>query len=60
MIAREAVNNKFGRTAMYRIVVDSDPEVQETLDLLKKHPALKDMFRYAEDQKSIKKASIGK
>jgi carboxyl-terminal processing protease len=57
MIAREAVNNKFGRTAMYRVVVDADPEVQETIDLIKKHPTLKDMFHYAEEEKSIKKAS---
>jgi hypothetical protein len=38
MIAREAVNAKFGRHAMYRVVVDSDPEVQETLRLMEKHP----------------------
>ncbi len=60
MIAREIVNNKFGRTAMYRVVVDSDPEVQETIDIIKKHPTLKDMFHYAEEEKSIKKASVDK
>lgn len=58
MIAREAVNNKFGRTAMYRVVVDADPEVQETVDLIKKHPTLKDMFQYAKEEKSLKKASL--
>jgi carboxyl-terminal processing protease len=60
MIAREAVNNKYGRSAMYRVVVDADPEVQSTIEMLKKHPTLQDMFHYAEDQKSIKKASAEK
>jgi len=58
MIAREAVNAKFGRTAMYRVVLDHDPEIQETLKLIDKNPTLKDMFRYAEQEKSVKKAAV--
>jgi carboxyl-terminal processing protease len=58
MIAREAVNAKFGRNAMYRVVVDSDPEVQDVLKMLEKHPTLKSLFAYAEEQKGapVKKA----
>ena len=58
MIAREAVNNKFGRKAMYKVVVESDPEVLETLKMIEQHPTLKDMFTYAAEQKNaVKKAS---
>jgi carboxyl-terminal processing protease len=60
MIAREAVNNKFGRTAMYRVVLDHDPEVQETLKMLDKNRTLKDMFRYAEQEQSVKKAAVSR
>jgi carboxyl-terminal processing protease len=60
MIAREAVNNKFGRKAMYRVVLDSDPEMQETLKIIEKHPTLKDMYSYSEDEKSVKKAAATK
>jgi carboxyl-terminal processing protease len=57
MVAREAVNAKFGRNAMYRVVVDADPEVQEVVKLLDKHPTLKSLFSYAEEQKgAVKKA----
>ena len=57
MIAREAVNAKFGRHAMYKVVVDSDPEVQEVIQLMDKHPTLKSLFAYAEEQNknSVKK-----
>ncbi|HEX6791283.1 MAG TPA: S41 family peptidase [Candidatus Krumholzibacteria bacterium] len=57
MIAREAVNAKFGRHAMYKVVVDSDPEVQEVIRLMDKHPTLKSLFSYAEEQNknSVKK-----
>jgi carboxyl-terminal processing protease len=56
MIAREAVNNKFGRHAMYKVLLDADPEVQETIQLIDKHPTLKDLFAYSDEQKAIKKA----
>lgn len=57
MIARETMNAKFGRNAMYRVVVASDPEVQDVLKMMEKHPTLKSMFTYGEDQKgAIKKA----
>jgi hypothetical protein len=52
MVAREAVNAKFGRNAMYRVVVDADPEVKEVLELLDKHPTLKQLFAYGEEHKS--------
>lgn len=56
MIAREAVNAKFGRNAMYRVVVDADPEVQEVLKLLDKNPTLKQLFVYSgEHQKDAAK-----
>lgn len=58
MIAREAVNTKFGRKAMYRVVLDHDPDIQETLKIIDKNPTLKDMYRYAEQEKSVKKASV--
>jgi len=58
MIAREAVNARYGRSAMYRVVLDHDPEIQETLKMIDKNPTLKDMFRYAEQEKSVKKAAV--
>ncbi|MCI0452821.1 MAG: S41 family peptidase [Candidatus Latescibacteria bacterium] len=60
MIAREAVNNKFGRKAMYKVVLGADPELQETLKMMEKHPTLKEMFTFAEDQKGVKKAAVTK
>jgi len=57
MIAREAVNNRFGRKAMYRVLLDSDPEFQEVLSLLKEAPTLEKMFAYGEAQAAIKKVS---
>ena len=60
MIAREAVNNKYGRKAMYKVVLDADPELQETLKMMETHPTLKDMFQYAADEKSVKKAAVTK
>lgn len=58
MIAREAISHKFGRKAMYRLLLEADPEFQEVLAIMKKAPTLEEMFAYAETQKSIKKASI--
>jgi carboxyl-terminal processing protease len=58
MVAREAVNTKFGRKAMYRVVLDHDPEIQDALKMIDKNPTLKDLFRYAEQEKSLKKAAV--
>jgi carboxyl-terminal processing protease len=58
MIAREAVNTKFGRRAMYRVVLEADPEVQETLRLIEKYPTLKDLYAHAEDVKGVRKAAV--
>jgi carboxyl-terminal processing protease len=57
MVAREVVNAKFGRNAMYKIVVGQDPEVQDVLQLLDKHPTLKSLFAYSDEEKgtSVKK-----
>jgi carboxyl-terminal processing protease len=56
MIAREAVNTKFGRKAMYKVVLEADRDVQETLKLMEKYPTLKDLYGHAEDLKGVKKA----
>jgi carboxyl-terminal processing protease len=61
MIAREVVNAKFGRNAMYKVVVDQDPDVNEVLQILEKHPTLKSLFAYGDEEKgSIKKAAPAK
>jgi carboxyl-terminal processing protease len=61
MVAREVVNAKFGRHAMYKVVVDADPDVREVLQLLDKHPTLKSLFAFAGEQKdAVKKADGGK
>ncbi len=62
MIAREAVNNKYGRKSMYKVVLDADPELQDVLHMMEKHPTLKDMFQYADDQNksSVKKPAAPK
>jgi len=57
MVAREALNHRYGRKAMYRILLEADPEFQEVLKIIKTSPTLEEMFAYAESQKSIKKAS---
>ena len=58
MVAREVVNAKFGRNAMYKVVVDQDPEVKEVLQMLDKHPTLKSLFAYGVEEKdSVKKAA---
>jgi carboxyl-terminal processing protease len=57
MIAREAVSHKYGRRAMYRVVLNKDPEFQQVLTIMKKAPTLSDMFAYAEEHRSLKKAS---
>jgi carboxyl-terminal processing protease len=57
MIAREAVSYKYGRRPMYRVLLEADPEFQEVLRIIHKNSTLEEMFSYAEEQKSIKKAS---
>jgi carboxyl-terminal processing protease len=58
MVAREVVNAKFGRNAMYKVVVGQDPEVLDVIQLLDKHPTLKSLFAYADEQNksTVKKA----
>jgi len=58
MIAREAVSYKYGRRPMYRVLLDADPEFQEVLRIFSTMTTLDEMFAYAEEQKSIKKASV--
>jgi carboxyl-terminal processing protease len=58
MIAREVLNHKYGREAMYRILLEADPEFQEVLTIMKEAPTLEEMFAHAEAQKGIKKASV--
>jgi len=43
---------------MYRVLLDADPEFQEVLSIMNKMSSLEEMFTYAEEQKSIKKASV--
>jgi hypothetical protein len=58
MVAREVVNAKFGRNAMYKVVVDQDPDVNQVLQILEKHPTLKSLFAYGDEEKgSVKKAA---
>jgi hypothetical protein len=58
MVAREVVNAKFGRNAMYKVVVNQDPDVNEVLQILEKHPTLKSLFAYGVEEKgSVKKAA---
>lgn len=57
MLAREAANNQASRSAAYRVVTEDDPEFQHVLEILGSANSLTDLFAYAEQQKSIKKAS---
>jgi len=56
MLLREAMNHEFGRQAAYRVVTETDPEFQAVIDILKIAPTLKELYQYAEEQKSIKEA----
>jgi carboxyl-terminal processing protease len=57
-IAREIVSKEFGRQAMYRRVLEQDPDFQRVLSIMRDAPTLKEMFAYGEQQKDLKKASI--
>lgn len=58
MIGREAANNQLGRDAMYRVVLNADPEFNKVLSIFRDAPTLEKMFAYGEQQRAIKKASI--
>ena len=58
MITRDAIASKYGRSAIYRVLLETDPEFQEALRIMKESRTLADMFKYAEEQNSIKKASV--
>jgi carboxyl-terminal processing protease len=57
-ILREVMSKNFGRKAMYRALLDRDPELLKVLEICRKAPTLDEMFVYAERQKDLKKASI--
>ena len=57
MIQREAMNNRFGREAMYRVVLAGDPEFSEVRKLLENARSLEDLFAMAEEQRAVQKAS---
>lgn len=57
-IGREIASKQFGRKAMYRRVLENDPDFQEVLRIMRTTPGLKDMFAYGEQQKDLKKASL--
>lgn len=57
MLRREFATNQFGRQAAYRVVTEADPEFNEVLNILSQVHDLASLFQYAEQQKSIKKAS---
>ncbi len=56
-ILREVVAKNFGRKAMYRVLLERDPELQKVLDMYAKAPTLDKLFAYAERQRETKKAS---
>jgi len=55
-IARDVVSSKYGRHAMYRVVLEQDHEFQRVLSILNEEPTLADLFKYVEAQKSLKEA----
>ncbi len=57
-ILREVVAKNFGRKAMYRVLLEEDPELQKVLEIHAKAPTLQQMFAYAEHQRDLKKASL--
>lgn len=57
-ILREVVSKNLGRKAMYRALLERDPELQQVLEICRKAPTLDQMFVYAERQKELKKASL--
>ena len=57
-ILREVVAKNYGRKAMYRVLLERDPELQRVLEINAKAPTLDRMFSYVEKQKGVKKASL--
>ncbi len=57
-ILREVVAKNQGRKAMYRILLERDPELQKVFEICRKAPTLDEMFAYAERQRELKKASV--
>ncbi|MCZ6765642.1 MAG: S41 family peptidase [bacterium] len=57
-IKRELASKDFGRKAMYRVVLENDPEFQRVLELFEEAPTLQAMFDYVEEQRGLKKASL--
>jgi carboxyl-terminal processing protease len=57
-IARDLVSSKYGRQAMYRVLLEQDPEFQRVLSILYEAPTLEELFNYVEAQKSLKEARI--
>ena len=57
-ILREVIAKNYGRKAMYRVLLERDPELQKVLELHSKAPTLDQMFSYAERQRGLKKASL--
>ena len=51
-------NWNFGRKAMYARMLNYDEEFQQVLQIIKQSPSLQAMFDYAEEQNSMKKASL--
>ena len=57
-ILREVIAKNYGRKAMYRALLEKDPELQKVLEINTKAPTLDRMFSYVEKQKGVKKASL--
>jgi len=58
MLAREAASYRLGRQEAYRVVTEADPEFRKVMGMMNEAATLEAMFRYAEQHKSIQKASI--
>ena len=51
----EIVGKKFGQQESYRIAINEDTQLQETLKIFDTNPTLEDMFKYAQTLKATKK-----
>ena len=57
-ITREVVSKNFGKDEMYRVMLGYDEDFREVLTLFDRTQTLADMFKYAEEQRATKKASL--
>jgi carboxyl-terminal processing protease len=57
-ILREVIIKNFGRTEMYWRLLQHDEEFQKALDLFDQAKTLDGLFSHAEEQRSLKKASL--